>query len=110
MKKRQEPFFWKERRHLVGGSRASCSRCKRERTGRDAGEPHAGMRALRHRALLLRRHLTVQLHDFQSHLGGRVHVLDVQPFFDRVNRPHAGAEVGALDSTAIENVRVAAAA
>ena len=65
--------------------------------GRDAGA-------------LLRRQLAVELHDFQSHFGGSVHVFNVKPFLDRVDGPHARAEIGALDSLAIENVRVAAAA
>lgn len=62
------------------------------------------------RGSLLRRQLAVQLHDFQSHFSGGVHVFDVEPFLDRVDGPHSRAEIGALDSFAIEDVRITAAA
>src|SRR5437588_7281602 len=100
-KARQEPFL-KERRHLVGGSRASCSRCLIiTKYRQDVSEPHARMRAF-----LLRRQLAVELHYFQRHLSRRIHVFHVQPFFDCMNGAHAGAEVGVLDAAAIEDVRI----
>jgi hypothetical protein len=59
---------------------------------------------------LLRRQLTIQLHDLKRHVRRRVHVLHVEPFLNSVDRAHAGAEVGAFDPTAIEDIRVTAAA
>src|SRR5436190_22757350 len=52
----------------------------------------------------------VQLHDLQGHLCRGVHVFYVEPLFHRVNGAHAGAEIGALNALAVENVGIATAA
>src|ERR1043165_6687607 len=56
------------------------------------------------------RRLAVEAHDFKGHLGGGVHVFNVEPLFDGVYGAHPRAEVRAFDSALVEDVRVSAAA
>src|SRR5438876_2542257 len=54
----------------------------------------------------LARQLAIEFQDFYRHVRRGVHVFNVEPLLDGVNRTHAGSEIGALDASAVEDVRI----
>src|SRR5690349_3753942 len=57
----------------------------------------------------LRLYQAVQPDDFQHHAGRLVEVVQVEPFVDSVDGTHAGAEVGAFQPLAVQDVSVTTA-
>ena len=52
----------------------------------------------------------IEFDDFENHLRRQIEIFQIEPFVDRVDLAHAGAEVGDYQPFLIQNIGVAAAA